>query len=384
MQPTPRLSLKGFAINSNKKAATQLNGDMVYILKISPFRIALSLIDVSGHGAAAAMLTGMIHGWLHSHFNNSSTLPELTTGLNQYLLNYTPASMYVTGFIGILDTMTGSLEYILAGHPEPLFWQNNACRFGPQASTPVLGMHEGFSPVVSHCHLMPGDAVMIYSDGLLDVLANTDDAEGHLCNLYAQHNCNKICLRNRRCSMLDDILSTGNIPIDDMTMLCITRFHEPLYFGSLELSTPKTGHYELTIPSREGALQDLYSFMVDNLQEEIGATLFWDMLQIVMELTRNAMEWGNGFDATKKISCSICLTGTKAQFTVEDEGNGFDTGTILERARTIDPEGYPSDNGRPGGFGIAMAFGLADQLVFNEKGNRVTARFFRNVTDQHS
>lgn len=371
-----RLALNGFVINSSIRAAQRLNGDFIDFIRLDQFRIAIVLMDVSGHGAAAAMIAGMLHAWLHSNFHDRVSLATLTGELNRYLVSYTPENMYATGFIGILDTLTGNLEYVLAGHHEPLFWKNGACIEGPVASTPVLGLHEDFRAVISRSHIAPADGLMIYSDGLLDAFAESGDPQKRVCGLYQRHN-QGLCLRNRRCGMVDDILQGGNEPGDDMSMICIKRFPNPLFVGSLKISIPETGRYEFQLSSSEEAMIDLYSFMVDHLREETGEEFFWDLLQVTMELVKNAIKWGNGRDQAKHILCTVRLDDREIKLTVEDEGAGFDTAPVLERGRKIDPKQLPADDTRPGGLGIPLALGLADQLSFNKKGNRVTAVFVR-------
>ncbi|MBW2091621.1 MAG: hypothetical protein JRI34_05795, partial [Deltaproteobacteria bacterium] len=56
--PGKRLALNGFGVNFFIRSAKKLCGDYIDIIRLDTFRVALILIDVSGHGAAAALVTG--------------------------------------------------------------------------------------------------------------------------------------------------------------------------------------------------------------------------------------------------------------------------------------------------------------------------------------
>ncbi len=374
--PSKRLALNGFVINSSIRMSKQLNGDFIDIIRINPLRVVLVLMDVSGHGTDAALVTGMSHAWLHSNIHDRVSLVSLTEEFNHYLLTYTPEAMYATGFIGILDTITWDLEYVLSGHPEPLFWKNGTCFPGPMATTPPLGLYDDFKAEVTRSHIAPDNALMVYSDGLQDAFSDLDDAQNMMCDLFHQHNVG-LCFRNRRCAMINNILKKGRIPEDDMSMICIKHLPDPLYIGGLKVSIPETGHYEFTLPSTEDAVTEFTRFMETHLKEEAGEDRFWDMLQVAMELLNNAMEWGNGFDPNRKILCSVNINDKEIVLSVEDQGKGFDTKPVLEHGRNIDPEQLPLDVERPGGLGIPLAIGLADQISCNKTGNRITAHFLR-------
>ena len=87
---------------------------------------------------------------------------------------------------------------------------------------------------------------------------------------------------------------------------------------------------------------------------------------VIRELLINAIEHGCGADASKKVACEIeYLGGARFRVTVEDEGPGFDYASIDWKI-----PGDPQQD-RHRGFGLVNT--LADEVEFNEKGNRVTA-----------
>jgi anti-sigma regulatory factor (Ser/Thr protein kinase) len=92
----------------------------------------------------------------------------------------------------------------------------------------------------------------------------------------------------------------------------------------------------------------------------------------------NAMEHGSGFDSEKVIEVTAARTKRAIVYHFRDPGSGFDRGGLRHAARSLDPEDllaatlHRAEMGlRPGGLGVLIARQIADELVFNERGNEV-------------
>ncbi|MDH4184143.1 MAG: ATP-binding protein [Nitrospinota bacterium] len=87
---------------------------------------------------------------------------------------------------------------------------------------------------------------------------------------------------------------------------------------------------------------------------------------VIRELLINAIEHGCQNDASQNVDCEIeYLGGARFRVTVEDSGMGFDYASI-DWTLPGDPQ-----QERRRGFGLVNT--LADEVEFNEKGNRITA-----------
>lgn len=91
------------------------------------------------------------------------------------------------------------------------------------------------------------------------------------------------------------------------------------------------------------------------------------------EIVRNAIEWGNKNDPTKKLRLSYCLLLDRITFRVEDEGKGFDPASLKDPS--LDPRAHIQERRasgkRMGGWGIFLARKMVDEVTFNRKGNVV-------------
>jgi CheY-like chemotaxis protein/anti-sigma regulatory factor (Ser/Thr protein kinase) len=104
-----------------------------------------------------------------------------------------------------------------------------------------------------------------------------------------------------------------------------------------------------------------------------------DMATAFRELLMNAVEHGGRFDPEKKVEVA-CIRSSRAIFYyVRDPGEGFSFENLAHAAVGGGTPGNPfshveirSQSGmRPGGFGILMTRNIADELIYNEKGNQV-------------
>jgi len=96
------------------------------------------------------------------------------------------------------------------------------------------------------------------------------------------------------------------------------------------------------------------------------------------EMLLNAMEHGAGFDADKVIEVTAAKTARAIVYHLRDPGGGFDRADLHHATASSDPEAViaaalaRAEQGlRPGGFGMLIARQVADELVYNERGNEV-------------
>ena len=133
------------------------------------------------------------------------------------------------------------------------------------------------------------------------------------------------------------------------------------------------GWVELTAVSSYEYVARFQKFTSLLFESEVGDDVKDDIRMAIDELGRNAVEWGNRHDPTKRIHLSYCLFSDRLIFRIEDEGEGFDTSALS------DPDADPLDvinrrlleGKRSGGFGTGIAHRIMDDVQYNEKGNVV-------------
>jgi anti-sigma regulatory factor (Ser/Thr protein kinase)/CheY-like chemotaxis protein len=114
------------------------------------------------------------------------------------------------------------------------------------------------------------------------------------------------------------------------------------------------------------------------LNSRVPEGLRQEMLQGLREILLNAMEHGAGFSSEQMVEVTAIRTGRAMVFYVRDPGPGFRRGALgdgaiadlfkppIQHVITREEEGL-----RPGGYGLLLAGGTVDELIYNEIGNEV-------------
>ena len=160
-----------------------LAGDVLNILPLSPHEAGLYVIDVSGHGVAAALLSFTLSHWLRASRRESLlvvpdagapdhpwvTPPrQVADRLSQQFPFDMRTGQYFTMVYGVLDTTQRQFRYVCAGHPAPVLARKHAPAMRLEAAGLPIGM-EPISPYEEHVlELEPGDRLLLYSDGMTD------------------------------------------------------------------------------------------------------------------------------------------------------------------------------------------------------------------------
>ncbi|MBM3401336.1 MAG: ATP-binding protein [Bacteroidetes bacterium] len=131
-----------------------------------------------------------------------------------------------------------------------------------------------------------------------------------------------------------------------------------------------TSLYTLQLASRIDSITILENF-IDQLSEKYGFSdeLYANVLTCLTEAVVNAIVHGNREDSDKKVYINLEIIEEKRLvFTISDEGGGFDFNNLLDPTA---PENLEKLCGR----GIFIIKKLADQCIFNSKGNELELHF---------
>lgn len=170
--PDPSVACPVSAINAS---ARDLSGDFYDYFRRADGRWCFALGDVSGKGVTAALLmakTCSLFRCLGKRLDAPEAIVEI---LNDELAATSVRGMFVTLVAGVLDTETGTVTFVNAGHPPPLHVDRSGHAVTvPGASTP-LGVVEGMS--FETCTVsLAGGALYLYSDGVTEA-RSADGAE---------------------------------------------------------------------------------------------------------------------------------------------------------------------------------------------------------------
>ena len=247
--------LEGWDIAGRFEAAREVAGDFYDAFALSGGkRMGLVLGDVCDKGVGAALFMGLFRslirafadqhyslGWMDvlssepqgaSVGRRRALLSTGTTALknaidltNQYISrNHGHTSMFATIFFGLLDPATGALMYINGGHEPPAIVGPNGVKARLEPTGPAVGLFPGVEFGIEQVELEPGDALLIFTDGVSDARNPRNEAftEERLLALTQEPFLSVAELLDRIHSALRQHIGNA-IQYDDITLLGVRR-----------------------------------------------------------------------------------------------------------------------------------------------------------------
>jgi sigma-B regulation protein RsbU (phosphoserine phosphatase) len=170
--PAKAPKIPTLSLAADYQTSHRAGGDYYDFFSLPDGRWGMLIADVSGHGTPAAVLMAITHSLAHSYGGPPTPPGELLSHLNYHLCRrYTSYSdTFVTAFYGIYDPSERSLTYASAGHNPPRL---KRCQDGSLALLDaVRGLPLGIFPDEKYKesvhHLVPGDQLVLYTDGVTE------------------------------------------------------------------------------------------------------------------------------------------------------------------------------------------------------------------------
>lgn len=223
-------------------------------------------------------------------------------------------------------------------------------------------------------HLLMCDIIMPRMDGetLLAELRSRDyQAAVIMLTALGQDDMIVRCLRLGACDYL-----VKPVGMDDIVSAAANALqHMPSLGKELDVEYDPHGWFEVSGDSESSILYKYRRFLSLLERFRIPEPAASEVRLALEELGRNAIEWGNRNDPSKKVRFGCRILPGKVIVYIEDEGSGFNPDMIPDPSK--DPlehiENRKRDGKRLGGYGIHLIKHLMDKLIYNAKGNRVVA-----------
>ncbi|MHC4414911.1 MAG: PP2C family protein-serine/threonine phosphatase [Planctomycetota bacterium] len=159
----------------------ELAGDSVNVFEIDDRHVGIYVLDVSGHGVPAALLSVSVTHSLAQRDSQSSIITEPGDGgsglliveparvagrLNQLFPMAANANRYFTLVYGVLDTESGLFRFVAAGHPGPIVVRDDGSVEALDVSSFPIGIVKEGEFEEASVQLRPGDRLFLHSDGV--------------------------------------------------------------------------------------------------------------------------------------------------------------------------------------------------------------------------
>jgi serine phosphatase RsbU (regulator of sigma subunit) len=167
----------GYAFAALNEPARQVGGDFYDVIHLDDQHFGLAIADVSDKGMPAAVYMALTRSLLLAEARRDLSPRAVLHNVNRLLLELGApgpggAPAFVSVFYGVVEAATGRLVYTRAGHDRPLLLRGGEV-LSLHGQGTVLGILRSSQlrlseePVV----LAAGDRLILYTDGLTDVVA---------------------------------------------------------------------------------------------------------------------------------------------------------------------------------------------------------------------
>jgi len=220
--PTQLPAFSGVHFAYRFRPCSDVGGDSLNVLPLDDRRVGLYILDVSGHGVAAALLsvtlTHMLsivpdRSFLYQAATDGSskyciTPPaEVVSRLNRHFLSSLDGSRFFTMIYGILDKETGEFRYVAAGQRGPIhISRGSAPSIGEPGGVPV-GLFDGATYEEHTATLSKGHRLYLCTDGIMESENITEQEFG---------------LRH----LLETLEESGDLPLGDQLSLLMRRVED--------------------------------------------------------------------------------------------------------------------------------------------------------------
>jgi phosphoserine phosphatase RsbU/P len=227
--PSRIFSFPGIELAADLKTCTELGGDIYDYFLIDRDRLCLVVADVSGHGVQAGMMTTATKASLHTLVRQGITTPGLLlSGMNGAILATTGHTLLMTCIVAIISLEDRQIRYANAGHNFPYLLRKDTHDIEMLQNSPCfpLGFDANSLYEENTVEFSPGDALVLYSDGVPECSNGSDDYgykrfENCLSSLAEQSPSHCV---NQILKFLSEF--RGNEGFEDDVTLVVARFED--------------------------------------------------------------------------------------------------------------------------------------------------------------
>jgi serine phosphatase RsbU (regulator of sigma subunit)/anti-sigma regulatory factor (Ser/Thr protein kinase) len=160
-------TLPGWQLAAHYQPARAVGGDFYDVFELPEGQIGLVAGDVTDKGVPAALVMASTRSLLRADAPRLVSPSKVLARVNDLLLPSIPARMFVTCIYAVLDPITGSMRFANAGHNLPYLRTSHGVEELRATGMP-LGLMPGMTYDEQEATLLPGQSLLLYSDGLVE------------------------------------------------------------------------------------------------------------------------------------------------------------------------------------------------------------------------
>jgi sigma-B regulation protein RsbU (phosphoserine phosphatase) len=167
---------RGAKISSHYQPSNKLGGDLWQIFPIDEDCFGLLMVDLSGHGVTAAINAFRLHMLIESLLDERRSPAKWLATLAERLYQLLPVEHFATGFYGVYDRRTRTMEYASGAAPTALILRNDGRNEELDPSGMLMGVSDDVEYEARRVVFEPGDRIFLYSDALTEDFKNVENS----------------------------------------------------------------------------------------------------------------------------------------------------------------------------------------------------------------
>ena len=169
---------ENFEVVASMTPAREIGGDFYDFFPVDETHYAFIMADVSGKGITAALYMMSAKAMIKNMLQANYPIVEAINRANKGLCDNHARGMFVTAFIGILNTRTGEMTYVNAGHCPPLIRDRKGYTYVDVVRNLVLGITPSYQYESGSFRLKNNSRLFLYTDGVTEAQTKTEKLFG--------------------------------------------------------------------------------------------------------------------------------------------------------------------------------------------------------------
>jgi phosphoserine phosphatase RsbU/P len=182
--------IDGYDIAGINIPSKEVGGDYYECFDLGNGKYALIIADVAGKGIGAALLVSTLDAALRSYLQFDIPLTEMSDRLNKLIYKSSPSDKFITFFIAVLDSKTGELDIVNAGHNPIFILRRDSALEKIDAGGVGLGMFDFGIPFAGQKSIMDsGDKLFLYTDGIPEAMNENEEeySDKKMIDFFIKH-----------------------------------------------------------------------------------------------------------------------------------------------------------------------------------------------------
>ena len=358
-----------FDIYGLLKPAREIGGDFYDYFFVERDLLCICVGDVSGKGVPAALFMAVTKTMIKSTAVEDHSPASIMTRVNDEISQDNPNCMFVTLFLGILDTLTGEFRYTNAGHPYPLIKRaDGAVDTLQKVHGPVVGAMDGMAYGEDLATMGRDDQLLVFTDGITEAMDISDRLFGEprvVDLLEISTELNPDSLAHATLDTVEKFAGEAE-QADDITILALLYRVEP---------QAESERLKITIANRLTEIDrvnDTFNEFAESRDIPMPVSLKINMA--FDELLTNVISYAYEDGKEHRIDITASCDKGRLMIGVTDDGIPFNPFTREDPDTTLSLE-----ERKIGGLGIHLVKKMMDETSYQRRHNRNTVTLIKKL-----